>query len=147
MGKLIVPQRGQPLDVSYMYDIVQALNELQDQVGSTTLDLLKIVQKDNTSNTTKMNRSSAFGITIPAITPQKVEANKPYPVSVTFSPNFKSTPIVVATPFNAGNTEAGRSVSVVLTKVSKDNALFAITFTVAGEATVDLNVFAMGIPF
>jgi|688.fasta_scaffold10032_2 hypothetical protein len=146
MGKLIVPQRGQPLDVSYMYDIVQALNELQDQVGSSIQDVLVVVDETNKSRSTKMNRSAAFGVTAPVITATSVELNKTYPVTVSFEVKFNSKPIVVATPNNIGGTEPGKSANVVITKITNNSAEFLVSFTTAGLATVSLNVLAMGIP-
>ena len=146
MGKLIVPQRGQPLDVSYMYDIVQALNELQDQVGSSIQDVLVLVDETNKSRSTKMNRSAAYGKTEPVVTAIQVELNKTYPVTVVFEVSFNSKPIVVATPNNIGGTEAGKSATVVITKVTNNSAEFLVSFGIAGNATVALNVLAMGIP-
>jgi hypothetical protein len=146
MGKLIVPQRGQPLDVSYMYDIVQALNELQDQVGSSIQDVVVVVDETGKSKSTKMNRSAAFGVTAPVIIATNVELNKTYAVAVPFEVKFNSKPIVVATPNNIGGTEAGKSAIVVITKITNNNAEFLVSFTTAGLATVSLNVLAMGIP-
>ncbi len=36
MAKLPTPDRGQPLDVSYIYQIVDAVNDISEQVSSAT---------------------------------------------------------------------------------------------------------------
>ncbi len=36
MAKVPLPERGQPLDVTYLYSLVDAVNDLSTQVASTT---------------------------------------------------------------------------------------------------------------
>lgn len=143
MAKLTVPQRGQPLDVSYMYSLVETVNQLSEVIG-TTQNITQIVSSNGTSNTVQTGRSSIVGITTNVATSKNVTAGAQEPFSINY--NFKYPPIIVATPWNTGDTDAGKNVSVVITKVSNTTASFLVRYDTGGVATVDINVLAIGIP-
>ena len=144
MAKLTVPQRGQPLDVSYMYSLVETVNQLSDIVG-TTQNVTQIVASDGKSNTVATGRAGIVGITTNVASSKTITTSEnQIPFTVSYS--FKYPPIVVATPFNTGNTDAGKNVSVVITQVSSTSASFLVRFDTTGVATVDVNVLAIGIP-
>ena len=142
MAKLIVPQRGQPLDVSYMYSLVETVNQLSEVVGDNQ-SMTKIIGRNGKSNTVATARSNILGITTNVATSKNVTAGMQEPFAINY--NFKYPPIVVATPWNTGDTDAGKSVSVVITKVSTTSASFLVRYDTAGVATVDINVLAIGI--
>ncbi len=142
MAKLIVPQRGQPLDVSYMYSLVETVNQLSEVVGDNQ-SMTKIIGSNGKSNTVATARSNILGITTNVATSKNVTAGMQEPFAINY--NFKYPPIVVATPWNTGDTDAGKSVSVVITKVSTTSASFLVRYDTAGVATVDINVLAIGI--
>jgi hypothetical protein len=144
MARLTVPQRGQPLDVSYIYSLVETVNQLTDQLGTSQQNVTQIVKKDGTSNTVGTGRSSILGVTTNIATSKTVTPGSQEPFSINY--NFKYPPIVVATPWNTGDTDAGKNVSVVVTKVSNTSASFLVRFDTGGVATVDINVLAIGIP-
>lgn len=144
MAKLTVPQRGQPLDVSYMYSLVETVNQLSEVVG-TTQNVTQIVASNGKSNTVGTGRSSIVGITTNVATSRQITStDNQVPFTVNY--NFKYAPIIVATPWNTGDTDAGKNVSVVITKVSNTSASFLVRFETNGLATVDVNVLAIGIP-
>jgi hypothetical protein len=59
---------------------------------------------------------------------------------------FSEPPIVTATPRNIGGTAAGSSVSVTLKSVTTTAIEVIVKFNAAGNATVGINVIAIGIP-
>jgi hypothetical protein len=145
MAKLTVPQRGQPLDVSYMYQLVETVNQLSDIVGTNQSVTQIKNDKSGTSNTVGTGRASIVGITAVVASSKDITAtDNQVPFSVNY--NFKHPPIVVATPFDTGNTNAGKNVSVVITQVTASTASFLVRFNTVGVATVDVNVLAIGIP-
>ena len=144
MAKLTVPQRGQPLDVSYIYSLVETVNQLTDQIGTSQQNVTQIISSDGKSNTIGTARSTIVGITTNVATSKNVTAGTQEPFAINY--NFKYPPIVVATPWNTGDTDAGKNVSVVITKVSNTNASFLVRYDTSGVATVDINVLAIGIP-
>ena len=145
MAKLTVPQRGQPLDVSYMYQLVETVNQLSDIVGTNQSVTQIKNDKTGTSNTVGTGRASIVGITAVVASSKDITAtDNQVPFAVNY--NFKYPPIVVATPFDTGNTNAGKNVSVVITQVTGTTASFLVRFNTTGVASVDVNVLAIGIP-
>jgi hypothetical protein len=144
MAKLTVPQRGQPLDVSYMYSLVETVNQLSEIVGSNQ-SITEIKGSSGVPKTVATGRAVIYGVTKSVATSKNVISTDN---EVTFNVdyNFNSPPIVVATPWNAGNTDAGKNVSVVITQVTASTASFLVRFNTVGVATVDVNVLAIGIP-
>jgi hypothetical protein len=145
MGRLIVPQRGQPLDVSYIYDIVSAVNELADRFTSSENGMFKIIAEDGLPSTVPTSRMSVFAKT------HILSASKPVTTigqteSFTITYNFKTTPIVVATPFDSANTSAGQDVAVVLAAVTNTNATFNVRYDTVGVTSTKINIIAIGIP-
>jgi hypothetical protein len=120
MGRLIVPQRGQPLDVSYIYDIVSAVNELADRFTSSENGMLKIIAEDGLPSTVPTSRMSVFAKTHVLGTSKRVTAGQQETFPITY--NFKYPPTVVATPFDSTNTSAGQDVSVVISSVTDNTA-------------------------
>jgi hypothetical protein len=145
MARIPVPQRGQPLDVSYIYNLVDTVNQLSDIVGTNQ----SVTQIQNTkagiSNTIGTGRASILGATVNVATSLQIKTIGEQQ-SFLINYNFKYPPIVVATPWNTGDTDAGKNVSVVITKVSNSSASFLVRFDATGVATVDVNVLAIGIP-
>ena len=144
MGRLIVPQRGQPLDVSYIYDIVSAVNELADRLTSSENGMLKIISEDGPPSTVPTSRMSVFAKTHILGASQTVTAGQQETFPITF--NFKYPPIVVATPFDGANTLAGQNVSVVIASVTNTNASFIVRYNTAGVTSTKINIIAIGIP-
>ena len=145
MGRLIVPQRGQPLDVSYIYDIVSAVNELADRFTSSENGMLKIIGENGLPDTVPTSRMTVFAKT------HILSASKPVTTigqteSFTITYNFKTTPTVVATPFDSANTSAGQDVTVVLAAVTNTNATFNVRYDTVGVTSTKINIIAIGIP-
>ena len=145
MARIPVPQRGQPLDVSYVYNLVDTVNQLSDIVGTNQSVTQIRNDKTGTSNTVGTGRASILGATVNVATSLQI-LTAGAQESFVINYNFKYPPIIVATPWNTGDTDAGKNVSVVITKVSNSSASFLVRFDTTGVATVDVNVLAIGIP-
>ena len=145
MARIPVPQRGQPLDVSYVYNLVETVNQLSDIVGTNQSVTQIRNDKTGTSNTVGTGRASILGATVNVATSLQI-LTAGAQESFVINYNFKYPPIIVATPWNTGDTDAGKNVSVVITKVSNSSASFLVRFDTTGVATVDVNVLAIGIP-
>lgn len=142
MGRLIVPQRGQPLDVSYIYDIVSAVNEISDRLSSVGNGTFKIISESGDPVGGSINTMTVFAKTYVLGTSKTVTAGQQESFPITF--NFLTTPIVVATPFDSEKTAAGQDVSVVITAVTNTNASLLVRYNTAGVANTKINVLAIG---
>jgi len=143
--KLVVPQRGQPLDVSYINDIVTTVNELLDQASPKSTNLTKIlrISPQRAENAVPTPGASIYGEVV-NVAAGTTPANGEVPFKVNFS--YQYPPIVVATPWNRGGTDAGKSVSVYITNITTSEANLVAKFPPGQAATIDVNVLVIGIP-
>lgn len=147
MAKVTIPQRGQPLDVSYIYTLAQAINDLSQQVSSakpknSTIDTVNIGGKQNV-NTSDVKIVAGYNLVANNST---VTAGNEFPFSVTFDSAFKYTPIVTASPVNVGGTPAGQNLSVVVTSITASSVTGVVRFNASGNLSVAVHVIAVGIP-
>lgn len=144
MAKIPLPERGQPLDLSYIYQVANAVNGLSEQVSSkfTSIDTQSAgTQTISTSNTRMIG--GYLSVTNNSSTSPDGEGTFSY----TFS-DFKYPPIVTATPIliDDGTTESGKDISLVLTKVDANRVEGVVRFNTIGVASVGVNLLIVGVP-
>lgn len=145
MAKIPTPDRGQPLDVSYIYQIVEAINELSSQVSSSTYKYASIDTANGTESTLISEMKVVAGQA--SITDTNITAGKSVPFSYSFpTGEFMYPPIVTATPYLQATTTAGKNMVVVIESITASKVSGSITFAVAGSASVKLNIIAIGVP-
>lgn len=146
MAKIPLPERGQPLDVTYLYQLADAVNDLSTQISSTTSNYASI----NTLGSEKVNiKTSDMGVVagrVEVYNNAVVTVAQEKDFSYDFPNNFKYAPIVTATPVNVGNTPAGRNVSVILKNVTTSRVEGVVRFGTAGELSLWVNLVAIGVP-
>ena len=144
MPQLPLPQRGQPLDVSYIYQMANTINDLVVQVSPTTSNNLKLIPATG-SPTSIPTSSAAIHCQVKNIGNNRtVTAGQYESFDIDFS--FKLPPVVVATAWNRGGTEGGKDVTVLVNNVTNSKATLVAKFATNGQATVDVNIIAIGIP-
>jgi hypothetical protein len=145
MSKLPLPQRGQPLDVSYINSIVTELNDVVSQTLPTSSNVTRIKYSPNlTEEKTSTLRANIYGVVHSVATGATVTAGEERPFDITYE--YKYPPIVVATPWNQGGTDAGKNVSVYINNVTAAKATLVAKFATSGVATVDISILIIGIP-
>jgi hypothetical protein len=146
MAKVPLPERGQPLDVAYIYQITNALNQLSDQVSTATYNYTTIDTVSAGKQNIKTSEARVIGgfITVVNNSTQTAASTKTF--TYTFPTDFKYTPIVTASPVNTGKTSAGENVSVVITDVSRGSVTGLVKFNTAGNVSVVVNLIIIGIP-
>jgi hypothetical protein len=146
MARLPVPDRGQPLDVSYIYQIVEAVNELAAKTYSSTYKYSSIDTSSGTQNIlVSDSKVVAAEVTIYA-TEQTVDAGKTEAFSYSFKSEYKYPPIVTATPVLISATNAGRDVTVVIERVTTSRVDGRIRFGTSGSTSLKVNLIAIGVP-
>jgi len=142
-----LPERGQPLDVGYLYSIVESLNKL---IAATPSTLSKYVTVDvagtNRQESARTSDAKIIGGYKEIVNSASKTKGDSVAFSYDFNTAFKYTPIAVATPLNVANTSAGKNVSVVLKTVSTTKLEGVVTFNETGDVTVALNIIVVGIP-
>ena len=145
MPQLPIPQRGQPLDVSYINDIVTTINTLITDTSTKPSNTTLIVSGD-TKKSSPTSKAHIYGETKNIANATAVTAGQEASFDINFSYPFATAPIVVATPWNKGGTDSGKNVSVYVSDVTTSKATIVAKFSSNGSATVDVNVLVIGIP-
>ena len=146
MAKVPLPERGQPLDVAYIYQITNALNQLSDQVSTATSNYTTVDTFSAGRQSVKTSDLKVVGGTVTVAPNSTVNAATTKAFSYTFSPPFKYAPIVTASALNTGKTAAGENVNVVLLNVASGGVDGIVRFNASGDVSVVVNIIAIGIP-
>jgi len=149
MAKLSPPDRGQPLDLSYIRQIVSAINDLSNELSpevanSTSIDTISGSTIDK--KTVRTANSRIVGGYKTVSYDSSKTPNSEVPFEYRYS-DFKLPPIVTVTPLLEPNaTLASKDITVVLTTVATDHVAGIVRFNSQGVATVGMNIIAVGIP-
>jgi hypothetical protein len=146
MSQIPLPERGQPIDVTYIYQIADAINNLSSQITPSTNKYVTIqTPLDGTqsvlSSGVKMN--AAF---IEVYNNATVLAGQEQSFSYSYPAEYKFAPVATATPVNIGGTSAGKDVSVILKNVTTSRVDGIVKFNTNGDLTVGVNLIIIGIP-
>jgi hypothetical protein len=139
MATTTTPSRGQPIDVTLISSLVEAVSDLQNsQLTSTQSRVNSAAANTSALKFYAENRS----VTINNITTSPEEK-----FFFTY-PNFTSTPVAVVGLTNTTSTVAGgNAATAVLTSVTKDRVDGVIKFPSGstGSVTMQINLIAIGI--
>jgi len=147
MSRIPLPERGQPLDLAYIYELAKTINDLSDQLSPavaryTTIDTVAAGKQSVRTSDTRI-----VGTYTEAENNTAISADSEGIFSVNFS-DFKYVPIVTATPVLLGeaNTESAKDVSIVITQITTNRVEGIVKFNTSGTARVGINILAVGIP-
>jgi hypothetical protein len=146
MAKIPTPDRGQPLDVSYIYQIVEAINELSSQTSGATYRYSTVDTTAGQESLSIIDTKVVAGETTIYNSETDVSAGKTESFSYSFKSEYKYPPIVTATPVLFSSTGSGRDVSVVIESITTSRIDGKITFNSSGKAALKINIIAVGVP-
>ena len=145
MAKVPLPDRGQPLDLSYIYQLAEAINNLSNELSPvnakyTTIDVEGVGQQ-----VVRTSDARVIGAYRDVFKSDASSTEESF--SYTFS-DFAYPPIVTATAYIAdtAKTQAGKDATIVLTEVTTGRVDGIIRFGTEGEATIRVNLTIIGIP-
>lgn len=148
MAKIPLPQRGQPIDLTYLYDIANAVNNLSTQVATSSAS--RYVTVDTVASgkqNVKFSETKVVGGYIEVSNNSTVNASNETEFSYDITNGeFKYAPIVTATPVMIGTTDAGKNATVILKNITTSKVTGIVKFGVAGEAKIGVNLIIIGIP-
>jgi hypothetical protein len=113
MAQIPLPERGQPLDVTYIYELAQAINSISNQVTSATYNYTSIDAGTGAPQNVKTSEARFVGGYKQVTNNTNVNAGEEKSDSYTFS-EFKYPPVVTATISNISGTAAGTDATVIL---------------------------------
>lgn len=147
MSRVPLPERGQPLDLSYIYQLASTVNDLAVQLSPTTARYTNIDTASAGNQAVRTSDSRVVGGYLTVTNSTATSPDEEASFSYTYS-DFAYAPIVTATPILIGDaaTDAGKDVTVVLTKVTTNRVEGIVRFNTIGSASVGINIIAVGIP-
>lgn len=146
MARIPVPERGQPLDLTYVAQIVNAVNEISSELSPSVYKYLTVDTPSAGKQSVRASEARFIAGFVQVANNSTVNAGNEKTFSYPFPTDFKYPPIVTATLINIGNTSAGKDVSVVITGVTTSSVDGLIKFNTSGDVSVGVNLIAIGIP-
>lgn len=146
MSKIPLPERGQPLDLSYIYQVAAAVNDLASQISPSADKYVSVDTPTAGTQTAKSSDVKIIGGYMEVTNNSSVSIGNDKAFIYNFPADFKYPPIATATPVNVGNTTAGKNVSVIIKSVTTSRIEGVVTFNAAGDVTVGVNLIVIGIP-
>jgi len=145
MAKVPLPERGQPLDVTYIYQLAEAINTLSTSVSSATYNYTDIDIVGAEKQSLKTSDTKFIGKYKQISNNETITAGQEKSYSISYS-NFKFPPIVTASIVNTSGTTAGSDTRITLTSITTSEVSFVVKFGTSGTASVGVNILAIGIP-
>jgi hypothetical protein len=146
MAKIPLPERGQPLDLSYIYQVATAINDISSEISPSIYKYVSIDTPTAGPQNIRASESRIIAGYQDVAINSNVNSGNQQTFSYSFKTDFKYPPIVTATLINIGNTPAGQNVSVILTNVSTSAAEGVVKFNSSGDLSVGVNLIAIGVP-
>lgn len=146
MSRIPTPDRGQPIDVSYIYQIVDAVNDIAKQAASPTK---KYTSVDTSVGPQSFltSESKIVGGEIPVYSSlTAVTAGATFPFSYSFNGEYKYPPIVTATPILIDGATSGQDVSIIINSITTSRIDGVVKFNTSGSLAVKIHVIAVGVP-
>jgi hypothetical protein len=146
MAKIPYPDRGQPLDVTYIYQMASAINDISNEISSATYNYTSVQNPQTTEFNTIQTRAAKIVAGYYTVTTgEDVTGGQTKSFSMEYS-GFKYPPIVTATAVNKGTSEIGDDVIVIIRSVTTSRVDGIVKFNKTGQATTTVNIMAVGIP-
>jgi hypothetical protein len=146
MARIPLPERGQPLDLSYIYLVAQAINDLAGEGSALTQSNNFVLQGQVGGNkSSKLLKSQVIG-GYTTISATSVKSGDEYTSTVTFLQPFSTPPIVTATVVNTSDTKSGTDITLTIKTITSTDVTVSAKFGTSGVTTIGINIIAVGLP-
>ena len=146
MARIPLPERGQPMDLTYIYQVANAVNELSSQISPSFYKYVTVDTQEAGKQSVKSSEARIVGGYVEVANNSTVNAGNEKSFFYDFPSDFKYAPIATATPVNIGDTPAGKNVTVILRSVTTSRVEGVVRFNSAGDVSVAVNIIVIGIP-
>jgi hypothetical protein len=147
MARLPLPDRGQPIDVPYIYNMVSAINDVSDQVDASAAKYTTVYSRDAGKQDQRTSDTKFYASFFDL--PQQLQVNQGDTRDFDFDISgvgFRYPPIVTATPVNTGTSSASNDVLVVISSITKSRIDGFVRFNSSGTVDIAVNCIAIGVP-
>lgn len=146
MAIIRVPERGIPLDVTYLYELANAINNISSEVSSATYNYTTVKTREASDQSIKTSEARIVAGYVDVVNNENILAGTTRSFSYDYPSDFKYAPIATATPINTGNTSVGNDVTIVLTSITTSRVEGQIKFASTGTMSISINLMIIGIP-
>lgn len=146
MGRIAPPDQGQPIDTAYIYKLAMAINDTADQVSSASSKYATVDTRDAGRQSMKTSESKIYAGFVDVVNNENVTAGTTKSFSINYPSDFKYAPIATATVMNAGTSDVGNDVTVVITSITTSRIDGVVRFGSSGSVSISVNVIAIGVP-
>jgi hypothetical protein len=141
MAQIETPDRGQPLDISYLSRIVQEINTVSAAV-SNAANIAKIKFRDIATPSSVQVANTMFYAETQKINDGNLSTQTSNSVSFDFSGLFKTTPIVTC---SVSSVSGVSKLIPVLKSVSQNSCLVELSSTITeGTFSAEVSIIAIG---
>jgi hypothetical protein len=139
MAQIELPERGQPLDISYIYKLVQQIQKLQDALGNV---FHKIKYRDVSTSSLVAAANLVFYAETLKITNGNLSTQTNATSTFDYSGMFKTTPVVVC---SVTSLDGVSNLYAVLEKVTQNNCnVNVFSPSTGGAFSADVSIIAIG---
>jgi hypothetical protein len=147
MARLPTPDRGQPIDVPYLYTLATAVNDIADQIDASSERFTTVYTREAGKQDQRTSDTKIFASFLDL--PQQLQVNQGDTRQFSFDISglgFKYPPIATVTPVNTGTSVASNDVLAVISSVTNSSIDGIVRFNSAGNVDISINCIAVGIP-
>ena len=139
MAQIELPDRGQPLDISYLFRIAQEINRVTELVGSS---LSKIKYRDTSTPSQILTSNLVFYAETQKIIDANLSVQPNAPASFDYSGIFKTTPVVTCSVTSATGVS---NLYAVLSGVTQNSCQINVfSSATSGAFSADVSIIAIG---
>jgi len=146
MAIVRVPERGTPLDVTYLYDLANAINNVSNSVSSATYNYTTVKTREASDQSIKTSESRIIAAYVDVVNNENMLAGTTRSFSYDYPSDFKYAPIATATPVNTEGRPWGMEVTMSLNSITTSRVEGEIKFSSTGTMSVSINLMIVGIP-
>ena len=139
MAQIELPDRGQPLDISYLFRIAKEINRVSELVASS---ISKIKYRDTSTPSQTSTSNLVFYAETLKIVDGNLSVQSNTPATFDYSGVFKTTPVVVCSVTAVTGVSALYSVLDGVTQNSCNVKVFSSA--TSGAFSADISIIAIG---
>jgi hypothetical protein len=139
MAQIELPDRGQPLDISYLFRIAQEINRVSELVGTS---LSKIKYRDTSTPSQPLTSNVVFYAETQKIVDANLSVQPNAPASFDYSGIFKTTPVVISSVTSVTGVS---NLYPVLSGVTQNSCQVNVfSSATSGAFSADVSIIAIG---
>lgn len=146
MARVSLPDRGQPLDIEYIYTLAEAINFLSTQITNSTQKTTRVKSTDGSGAHVIKTADAKIDAGFVPIVSGSVNAGASKTFTFSLSPGFKYSPVATAVVVNRGTSGVNTDATVVIDSVTTQSVAGTVYYHASGSFNLNVNIIAIGIP-